>query len=211
MPNSQSILEGLGAIANEYRFLAIAWHAVFGLCLTALALGLRPSRRLAGVLLAVPAASVSALAWLKGNPFNGTVFALLAVALGAQAVRLAPEPVRFGGAWRFGAGALLVSFGWSYPHFLETETWTSYLYAAPLGLIPCPTLSALVGAALMLDGFAIRGWPLVLAAGGTLYGLIGWLRLGVTMDLVLLAGAVLLGLTAVRPVRVGERSIPGWS
>jgi len=38
---------------------------------------------------------------------------------------------------------------------------------------------------------------MTLATGGVAYGLIGWLRLGVTIDVVPLAGAVGLGLAAM--------------
>ncbi len=75
MPSSQKILEGLTAIANDWQALAIVWHVVLGALLLALLLGWRPSKRLAGVLLAVPLASVSVLAWISENPFNGTLFA----------------------------------------------------------------------------------------------------------------------------------------
>jgi hypothetical protein len=103
----------------------------------------------------------------------------------------------------------LVAFGWIYPHFLETGTWTAYLYAAPLGLIPCPTLSAVAGAAIILDGLGSRGWPMTLAVGGAFYGLFGWLRFGVTIDLALLARAALLALIALRPARSGQTSVVG--
>jgi hypothetical protein len=60
--------------------------------------------------------------------------------------------------------------------------------AAPLGLSPCPTLSAVIGLTLMLDLVWSRAWSWMLAAFGAAYGLIGALRLGVAID-VLLFGA----------------------
>jgi hypothetical protein len=209
MPTSQQILDGLAAIANSRRALAVLWHVAFGVGISAFLLGWRPRRQLAGVLLALPLVSVSALAWLTGNPFNGTVFLLLAAALAWQAIRLPQARVGTGGTWLLAAGTLLTAFGWIYPHFLETDTWTTYLYAAPLGLVPCPTLSALVGMAMIFDGLGSRGWPMTLASVGAIYGLIGWLRLGVTIDLVLLAGAAVLGIAAFRAERSVQASVEG--
>ena len=173
------------------------WHVAFGAGLAALVLGWRPRRPLVAALFGLPVASVSALAWVGGNPFNGTVFAILAAALVGQAARLPPSNVAVGGPWPVCVGGVLAGFGWIYPHFLDAHSWATYLYAAPLGLIPCPTLSALIGVALMVDGLGSRRWSMTLAAAGAVYGLIGWLRLGVTIDMVLLAGALALGLLAM--------------
>ncbi len=197
MPSSHEILDGLEAIANEWRALAIAWHAVWAVALMALGAGWRPRRPVAGAALAVPILSVSLLAWLSGNPFNGTVFAILAVALAGLALRLPCRPVQISPAWLLLPGLVLTAFAWIYPHFLRTDSWIISLSAAPLGLIPCPTLSAVLGMALMLRGLDSRQWSLVLAAAGILYGLIGWARLGVAIDAVLLVGAAGLAVAAV--------------
>ena len=83
------------------------------------------------------------------------------------------------------------------------------LYAAPLGLIPCPTLSALVGVALVVNGLGSRAWSLILSGSGVLYGVIGWFRLGVTIDGVLLVGAITLALAAV--FHLGRASLESGS
>jgi len=197
MPGPEAILEGLHAISNRWQMLAVAWHAAFGAALAALAAGWRPDRRLAAALPAVPLASVSAIAWTEANPFNGTVFAVLAVAVAGIAARMSPGRVALARPWLGVAGGILATFGWVYPHFLDAQPPAAYLYAAPLGLIPCPTLSALVGVALVTDGLGSRGWSLTLASAGVAYGMIGWLRLGVTIDIVLLAGAVTLATTVM--------------
>lgn len=197
MPPPADILRGLGAIARQHIGLAIAWHIVIGGLVGALLAGWRPRKRLAGTLLALPLASVSTLAWIHGNPFNGTTFAIFTVALAALALRLPSEPVAFGPLWGRVAGAVLLGFGWAYPHFLEGSA-LAYLYAAPLGLVPCPTLSAVIGLGLLLGGLGAWGWSWSLAVAGLLYGLFGALRLGVTIDVVLVAGAVLVGLAGLR-------------
>ena len=52
MPTPEAILDGLTRIANEWRWLALAWHAALFLLLAALAGGWRPSVRTIGTLLA---------------------------------------------------------------------------------------------------------------------------------------------------------------
>ena len=197
MPSSADILEGLTTIANDWRGVAIVWHVFLGAFLFSLVSGWRPSRRLIGALLTAPLASVSALAWASGNPFNGTAFAALSLALAAVAIRLPVRAVRIGSRPLLVPGALLVGFGWAYPHFLQTDEWTSYLYAAPLGLLPCPTLSAIIGMSLIVDLLGSRPWALVLSAVGVVYGLIGAFQLGVNVDVVLLVGALWMGRAAV--------------
>ena len=97
------------------------------------------------MLAVLPLLSVAAAAWLAGNPFNAGVFFLLAIALSTMAARLPVEPMQTGRGPLRAIGALMLAFGWIYPHFLEADSWWRYLYASPLGLIPCPTLSAVIG------------------------------------------------------------------
>lgn len=192
MPTPAEILQSLAHITERWRTLAIVWHVYYGVLVAGLLAGVRPSKPLAGVLLAIPLFSVSILAWLAANPFNGAVFALLGLALVVLAFTLRREPIAIGPVWAVVAGAVMIAFGWVYPHFVNTSSITEYLYAAPTGLIPCPTLSITIGLVLVLGGLDARAWPLVLAAVGIFYGVFGALRLGVTIDLVLLAGAVAL-------------------
>ena len=200
MPAPDVILEGLSQIAGALWPAAVAWHVVIAAGLAAVLAGWRPSRRLAALLLAAPLLSVSAAAWAVGNSFNGAVLLVLAVALGTLGVRLGGEPVRRGPAWMAVAGAVLVAFGWVYPHFVEHGGPLRYLYAAPTGLLPCPTLALVIGLTLVAGGFGSRAFALVLAAAGLFYGLSGALRLGVHIDAALVAGAaVLIGEAASVP------------
>jgi hypothetical protein len=86
-----------------------------------------------------------------------------------------------------------------YPHFLETDRWTAYTYAAPLGLIPCPTLAAVIGLTMIRGPFASKPWSLTLAAAGLIYGAIGVVRLGVRLDIALLVGAAIIASAAALP------------
>ena len=195
MPRPAEILSGIERVANEAYPYAIAWHVIVGVALLFLVLGWRPTRRVAGLVSTVPLVSVSAFSWAYGNPFNGLVFGLASILLGVLAIR-APAAARGPRSelWSAALGGVLVAFAWTYPHFLTGHPWYAYLYASPMGLIPCPTLALLVGVSLIGNGPAGRTWTAALAAIATFYGLFGVLRLGVTIDLVLLLGA--LGLFA---------------
>lgn len=192
MPEPDSVLAGLTAIAREAWPVAAAWHLIIAAVGVAVALGWRPSRRAAGALFAIPLLSVAGFAAGYGNPFNSTVFALGALGLLGLAARLPRDPARRAPLLFSILGAGLLAFGWLYPHFLGDRSPVAYLYAAPMGLLPCPTLSAVIGLALLADGLRARGWSSLLAALGLFYGLFGALRLGVWIDLALTGGAIVL-------------------
>jgi hypothetical protein len=192
MPTPLEILEGLAEITQRWRMLAVVWHIYFGVMGVGLLLGVRPTKLVAGILLAIPLFSVSALAWLIGNPFNGTVFALVGLGLLGIAFTLPREPISIGPVWAVIAGVAMFAFGWVYPHFLEASSPLEYLYAAPTGLIPCPTLSIIIGLALIVGGLDSRLWSGLLGIAGLFYGAFGAFRLGVTIDFVLLAGSLVL-------------------
>lgn len=194
MLNAAEILAGLGRIANEAFVHAVLWHVIVGVAVAAFWLGWRPSPRLVGGLLCLPLVSVSGFAWAFGSPFNGSSFALIAVVLGWLAWRTPKAAVTGSRRWTTAFGGLLVAFAWSYPHFLVGRPALAYLVGAPLGLIPCPTLSLVIGVALIGYGPNTKGWALVLAGAGAFYALFGLLRLGVLIDVVLLVGSLGLGL-----------------
>ena len=199
MPSAESVLSWAAGVANDWRWLAIAWHAGLGTLLIAVGAS-RVSERLLGFLLALPIASVALLAAVSGNPFNAVALAILTILLLRSAASL---PVAGAAVvsrrWAL-AGAPLVALGWFYPHFLETNTWTAYAYAAPFGLLPCPTLAVVIGVTLALGGVRARGWNGMLAAAGLFYGGIGVFSLGVALDGGLMAGAILLA-TRAAPAR----------
>ncbi len=197
MPSPEEILGGLREITNHWRMLAILWHVYFGVFALGLILGVRPSKRTAGVLLALPCLSVSAIAWATGNPFNGAFFALAGLALIAVSMKLPRSGVRTASLRMALPGAAMFIFGWLYPHFLDAPSMLTYLHSAPTGLIPCPTLSIIIGLALVLGGLGSRGWSVIIGVTGIFYGLFGAVRLGVAIDWVLLGGAIVIVLFAL--------------
>jgi hypothetical protein len=192
MPAPDEILAGLKDIANTWQLLAVLWHLCLAIFVVLLLAGRRPSMRLAGILLVLPLLSVSIVAALSANPFNALLFGLASITLLVLCRKLPDQPVRFSPLWIQLAGVILLAFGWVYPHFLETSSLLAFLYAAPTGLIPCPTLSAVIGIALLLDGLGSRAFSLVLGVTGMLYGVIGVWRLDVAIDWFLVAGSALI-------------------
>lgn len=189
MPTAETVLSWATGVANEWRWLAIVWHIALGGLLVAIG-RVRVSQRLLGLLLVFPIISVAMLAWASGNPFNGLTFTVLAVLLLRSGGGLPQAPVTRASWGRALPGMALIVLGWLYPHFLSTTTWTAYVYASPFGLLPCPTLSVVIGVT-AAAGLRSVGWNGALAAAGILYGVIGVFGLRVWLDLWLLAGAVL--------------------
>jgi hypothetical protein len=189
MPGATEILVGLARTADGAFLLAVAWHVVLAVVVLAALVGWRPRRRLAATLLALPLLSVSVTAWAYGNPFNAVVFTALAVALAALGLRGPGGAVVPGPRWARALGAALLAFAWVYPHFLDGWPTVAYLAAAPVGVIPCPTLAMVSGFALLADLPGGRAWSWVLAAAACFYGVVGVLRLGVWLDVAIIAGA----------------------
>jgi len=192
MPGPATIVVGLRSIANGGIVVAGAWHLAVLVPCVALIRGWRPRQTLAAALLAAPVVSVALVAFRLGNPFNAILFAALALAMLALAARLPRRPVEQGGTAMTIAAGFLIAFAWAYPHFLEGRSPAVYLAAAPLGLIPCPTLALVIGLTLLAGGFGSRAWSLLLVAAGLFYGVFGVARLGVSLDVVLVAGALCL-------------------
>jgi hypothetical protein len=205
MPTAEDILAGLEAVALQGRPVAIVWHALALVALVAIARGWRPHRRLAALLLILPPVSVAVLAWVHGNPFNGATFVALCLALGILGARLPTLPTSRPPAWSLVLGLAMLVFGLVYPHFVRPGSLLAPLYSAPTGVVPCPTLSLVIGATLVADGLGSRAWSLVLAGAGLFYGLFGVLRLGVMLDVGLIVGAAALLVRGLMPWHTSRR------
>lgn len=197
VPDSRDILFGLSRIANEAFAFAVGWHVVLAGVFVALLRGLRPAAGLTAALVSASLGSVGVFAWRFDNPFNAAVF-LAAAALLALLAWRKPAAVPPATPRMQVLGAVLLAFAWVYPHFLEQRSPLAYLIGSPLGLLPCPTLSFGVGLTLLGRAPSGRAWPGTLAVIGLLYGLLGALRLGVVIDLVLVAGALALLVHSVK-------------
>lgn len=191
MPSPVAILEGLARSANAFVALALAWHLVLVLVLAAQwKQVLTLTRRGVALLLILPLASVSAVAWWSRNPFNAALFALLSAGLAMSALRLPAAALASGPRWARGVGALGLVYAIGYPHFVTVSAGWQYLLLAPVGVVPCPSL-ALLCAGTLLAGLRAPRWALLGALAAAFYALLGALWLGVWLDLGLLALAAL--------------------
>jgi hypothetical protein len=189
---ADAVHEGLARIARETTPLAIVWHVVLAGVLLALSFGYRPSCRLAGIVLALPVASASIVAWCYANAFNAVVLGAGAFALAASACLLPTRRAHAGTRAARVVALSLIGLGWFYPHFLAPGAGLALLYAAPLGAVPCPTLAVVVGLSYFAQGFESRLWSSILGGLGLFYGIVGTIWLGVTSDVLLTIGALML-------------------
>jgi hypothetical protein len=206
MPDPNAILSSLSRIANGAFGFAMIWHVVVALAWLAWLAGFRLRQRVAALLSYAPLASVSAFAWAYANPFNGLVFTALTATLVLLALRAPNDWLVRSDGWKSVLGVALVAFAWVYPHFLSGAfPWVAYLFCSPLGLLPCPTLSLVIGVSLLGSSPAGRASARILASAGLFYGAWGALRLGVMLDLILLAGAAGLFIASRRPQSMAAR------
>lgn len=194
MPSHEEILTGLARIANDYSLIAILWHLVFLIFIILLFLGKRPPKKYTTMFLTLPLISAGIMALMTGNPFNAIVFIALSLILVLYALKLSSEQIEVKVNFPGIIGIAMIAFGWVYPHFVETSMPLKYLYATPLGLIPCPTLSLVIGFTLLFQGFSSRKWILALTVIGLYYGLFGLFSLKVYLDAGLVIGAIVLGM-----------------
>jgi hypothetical protein len=200
------ILSGLTAISQRFWPFAVVVHGVVLLAVVAAWRWWRPSNRTVARILVLPLASVSFFAALGGNPFNALVFLVIAAVAVSTTAGMEGAAMR-GGAPAVLAGGAMALFGLCYPHFVAAGSVLAYLYRSPAGLLPCPTLSLLIGITIFLDGLGSRTWSATLAVAGLFYGAFGLFRLGVRIDGLLVLGAMALALVAF-PVHVRNRTAP---
>lgn len=189
MIKSEEIIAGLQAIVNNNMLIATFWHIAIYVLIIFLLFSWNPSNKLMVIMLCLPVASVSVLAWYSGNPFNGTLFAVLAILIIIFGLKASSQPITLSQLAFIVIGILMIAFALLYPHFLGSGSFIRYLYASPVGLIPCPTLSLLIGFALVYNGFDSKALTISLIVYGLFYGLFGVFRLGVTLDTGLIIGA----------------------
>jgi len=202
MLKSQDIIDGLQIIVNEYTLFSTIWHIVFYVLIVALIAKWKPSNKLFAILTCLPALSVGVFAWLSRNPFNGSLFILLAILILIFGLKASSKPIHVSQLPFAVAGIGMIVFGLIYPHFIETKSVIEYLYASPIGLIPCPTLSILIGFLLLFNGFSSQSLTLTLIFFGLFYGIFGVLKLAVYLDLFLVFGTITLLLKYILSFKV---------
>ena len=198
-----AILDQLTVIANEWRWLAAAWHIII-VAIVTFGLLQRARQRTIAMLLVLPLISVSAMAAWAGNPFNAIVFMVLALVLARAAMRVDDRRSARGSPLQVTAGIVVFAFGFVYPHFLITQCRVEYVYMSPFGLLPCPTLAVVTGVSLVFGVFASRRWAGTLMIALIVYGGIGAVVLGVWIDTMLIAAAAPLYQVAITEQQSGR-------
>jgi hypothetical protein len=192
MPTREEILTGLTSLANEYIDIAIAWHIIILILIAALFAGWKPGNSLMILLLSSLLMSVSVFAGMADNIFNTAIFAFLVIVSIYATLRSGNRTILGDRSWPDITGLVLIILGLIYPEFLQTGSFLEFAYAAPTGLIPCPTLCVLTGFALLYKGFGSVTWSLTIVAAGIFYGFFGVFYLGVNLDWFLVAGSLIL-------------------
>lgn len=202
MPKTEEILNGLQKIVSDYSTIAIIWHIIFYALITALIFKLLPTNRVFGLLICLPILSVAVLAFLSGNPFNGILFSILTVLIIMFGFGSSSQPINLSQLPFMVIGILMIVFGLVYPHFINPDSFLKYLYASPVGLIPCPTLSILIGFLLLYNGFGSQSLTLAFIVFGLFYGIFGVLKLGVYLDIFLVFGTIALFVKYFIPLKI---------
>ena len=204
MPPAVDVLRNATTLANEWVLAAVFWHAVIVAFLYAAFSRWRWPGGTDAVIAAL-CASVAWLAGLTGNWFTAYVFLALTIVSGLHAAGVR-ERLQLTPSARWAApGVWLVLFGLAYPHFVQVPHWVAYLYAAPVGIVPCPTLLVAIGLKIVLPDERGPLASISLTLAGLFYGIVGVWVLGVSIDVVLIAGAIALGILTVSS---GERRMP---
>jgi hypothetical protein len=209
MPSPEEILQGLRYAANHYKYFAVFWHLYAVSAAILFMTGSRPLAGIAGFALSLPLLSVSFFALISENPFNSTVFLILGILLLISVAKSRRDKTRIHFNFNFAVGVVLVIAGFVYPHFLKAESFFLYLIASPGGILPCPTLMMVSGFTLILTGFAGKMWMYTLSAACLFYGITGVFYLGMYIDSILFAAAVVLLLNAlslIKPIQYEDES-----
>jgi hypothetical protein len=192
MLTTEEILKGLQAIVDNQAILAILWHIAFYFLIICFVVNWHPTNKLLGILICLPLISVAVLAWSYGNPFNGSMFSLLTLLILIFSLRTSGNRISYSTRPFVVIGIIMIAFGFVYPHFIKANSLFEYVYASPAGLIPCPTLSLLIGILLLFNALGSAAISLSFIIFGLFYGLFGMFKLGVTIDIFLLFGSISL-------------------
>jgi hypothetical protein len=193
MPSTDEILKALSLTANKYMLVAIFWHVVLiGFFFASFYLKQRISNHVVGYVLTLLLFSVSVWAWQSQNIFNGLVFLVTGIVFIVSTVKTKKEWITSNRVrWLRITGTIFFLSGIFYPHFLGHD-WIGYLYAAPTGLIPCPTLLTVTGFIIAFNTKQSISLLVSLLVLDIFYGLFGVIKLHVYLDQLLAAASLAL-------------------
>jgi hypothetical protein len=190
MPTANEILLSLQFLANKYVEMSIAWHVIIVFVIILAIYNKKINTKLYLGICGFLFLSVSLMAAIVMNPFNFLFFLLLAIVFLRKSLLQVHSHLHFKRQTVSKVFAyLLILSGLIYPHFLGPEILV-YFMAAPVGIIPCPTLLVTSGLTLL---FTIPDIKLnyFLIPANVFYGAIGVFFLAVTLDIILLLAAII--------------------
>jgi hypothetical protein len=191
MPTPEEILTSTAYLANKYMAIAVMWHVVIVLLLTAYISQKQMSSRIYYGLPGLLFLSVALLAFSVLNFFNALVYFGLSVLLLRKSITTGDSRFELNKSitLTISAYAIILS-GLVYPHFLDSDIF-AYIVASPTGVIPCPTLLLVSGTSLLFVRPDDKSIFYILIPVNVVYGLIGIFVLGVYLDIILLGTAIL--------------------
>lgn len=201
MFNANLVSYRYDAIAGIFFFQAVLFHILFGAVLYLVWNGNRkPGWRLMSLAFASMAFTVLYAALSEGLYFTGVAFIVLMICAAHDVAQplTAWGPGNDRPLWVRRVAVLALIWAWIYPHHV---VWWKTVFGSPLGVLPSPTLFALL--ALLWLAFPQTNRLLHWAATilGLFYGLYGLVILHVVSDVVLLALAGIALRDLLRSVR----------
>jgi hypothetical protein len=194
MDSVGDILRHMSAIASSLAPVAIAWHAAIAAAVVALFAGWRPDLRAAWLLLALPPLSVAYSAYAFGDAPRAVSFGALSLLFALAGPHKTEARVHLATPGNAAVGGTLVLFALCYPAFVHGAL-AFRLVAAPVGVLPAPTLALVAGALLAGGGRGSRARCGALAVWTAAYAYIGIAQLGVALDVALVIAT--FGLAAI--------------
>lgn len=207
--NKEVILTYIQMVAGKYPVISILLHILILALIIALFLPGFKQKRIAfnGVLMVI-FASVASVALINGNPFNGLFFSILTIFAVVELFRRRNEitvpaltSVDRSTAIRNLLCLAAVFVGILYPHFVNVSP-AMLLFFSPMGVIPCPTLTVILGLLNLYYPKINKGLYTVVTIAGMFYGLTGVFLLHVYIDIPLM---ILALYSLYRLVRLGSK------
>lgn len=188
---STNILNYLFMISNKNIFLNICIHilVIFAIACVYLLKNIKVKKYIFHGTILILFLSVTINAVVYGNPFHAITFGILTVIAVFQLVR-GKNPIDMPEkGMKMIIAITFIIIGLWYPEFMNVNM-IKYLMVSPTGIVPCPTLITTLGMLNLYYPKVNKLQFIVTVCFGVIYGFIGTIKLGVYLDLSLIAIAI---------------------
>lgn len=187
------ILNYINSVAGKYPILSIALHLmVIALTILLFIPAFKQKRFMFNGVLALLCTSVAVIASINGNYFNGGFFVILLGFVFIEFFRRRNEiETVFFGRHTWGENVknafcfAMILLGLLYPHFVNVSP-VLFIFLSPLGIIPCPTLTVVMGLLNLFYPRVSKGVYTAATLMALFYGITGVFLLQVYMDIPLM-------------------------